>query len=383
MNSNLPALKGRYSSLGVQSDIQVGILLSKSKPKITVDYEESSNNNNSIKDDNIFSKKVSPAKAELKAKTIKITQMIHNADAQNAYENTIKSLKIVTSPIRKLPTRNNNNGHTSGNTYNTFNKTKANLKHGTFVRSFSQSHDLSGAQGSRIAQAIVPSKRSTPSSSSSSRSGSITGTSSNYNNNSSTSTFSCMKSVRRVRTSHGYSSTSSSLYGNDNNNHVRPPPSPTKPSQSEIESWRSAAQDRLAKSTEKLKKQKLRDKNLLEGNSTGRRGENYSDKALATQRKRAEIYAINALLKKAEQERYKAYRNAHAPLDTDDDDDGTDSDDSGSMGYDEGGTSTPVASPAKERDRSDGVQSPMRNGNCHSTSSPAPSPFRMNVNVHL
>ena len=381
MNNNLPVLKGRYSSLGAQSDLQVGILLSKSKPKISINNFEENNNSNNNNNDNIFSNKVSPEKAELKAKTIKITQMSHNADVQNAYENTTKSLKIITSPIRKLPSRNNNNNNGSGYSIS---KTKASLKHGTFSRSFCQSYDLNGTnpnpdtQGARIAQAIVPSARSTPLSSPS-RSGTSSYSSNNNNGNSNTgnsntntATFSYMRSARRVRTSHGYTSASSSLYGNNNNNSSihdnQPPPSPSKPSQSDIEVWKAAAQDRLAKSTEKLKQQKLRDKTLSES-SSGRRGENYSEKNNATQRKRAEIYAINAILKKAEQEKYKAYCNSHAPLDTDDDDndDGTDSDDSGSNGYDDtSNTSTPTASP-------------MRNP----SSSPAPSPFRMNVNVHL
>lgn len=374
MNSNLPVLKGRYSSLGVKSDIQVGILSSKSKPKISINNFEENNNNNNSNNDNIFSTKISPEKAELKAKTIKITQMSHNIDMQNVSENTMKSLKIMTSPIRKLPSRNN-----SGNDCS-YSKTKASLKHGTYARSLSHSYDLNGTrpnlnpddQGARIAQAIVPSKRLMPTLLSS-RIDSSSHSNNNSNGNTSKSntnaaTVSYARSARRVRTSHGYSS--SSLYDNSNINYNmngnRPPPSPSKPSQSEIELWKAAAQDRLAKSTEKLKQQKLRDKNLSESSSS-RRGENYLDKINATQRKRAEIYAINALLKKAEQEKYKAYCSSHAPLDTDEDDNGSDSDDSGSNDYDDSDkTSTPVASP-------------MRNP----SSSPAPSPFRMNVNVHL
>ena len=128
--------------------------------------------------------------------------------------------------------------------------------------------------------------------------------------------------------------------------------------------WRAAAHGRVAKAMEKQKLERQKEK--LDNEVYKKRGEDYNEKEKAVQRRRAEIYAINAILMKAEKERFKQYKASHMPLDSDDD--SSCSDDSGSLG---GGESTPSSSPARPKTT---IGSPNRSLSGNSVDT-APSPI--------
>jgi hypothetical protein len=115
-------------------------------------------------------------------------------------------------------------------------------------------------------------------------------------------------------------------------------------STTDIEAYRAAAHARIAKALEKQKQQ--REAIVMAESATKRtRGEGQEAKQKERKRYRAEIYAINNLLKKSEKANYNAFRKSSAALALEncgsDDDTSVDSDDSGSLG---GQPSTPSTS---------------------------------------
>ena len=160
----------------------------------------------------------------------------------------------------------------------------------------------------------------------------------------------------------------------------------------EIEMYRAAAHGRVTRALEKQRQARVQEQEK-ESNKR-QRGDNAAEKQKERQRYRAQVYAINAFLRKQERARFTEFKalqkEAGVTSDSSDEDDNKsiDSDDSGSIGGDAPSTPSTPSTPTREQvERVLSANSPGRGGRTapfspggasvsQSVPSPAPSPSR-------